>query len=441
MLGEGQTVYYLTWAALVAILGVAYIRVKSTEGVTITTKEFKIFQTGFLSAYSAMMLGELLCLSSFFPTFMSFDNMDLEKVTRLYIVTIISTTAFGVLIEIVDFGSRKDKCVVAAGLYALSMFSIFLFGGHFETLLLGRVVYGAASALHHSAFELYAIHEHATQGFPDDWLTYTFSLLAHVMALVAAVSGAVGQTAASSGSLGCVSLACAVFIISALYMAFVWSKDMASPRFMLSGFLFNLNQTYQVAKSSKHMQLILIISTLAESAIIIFTFYWAPWITSMVVEEDHVVPYEIVFSALVSASMLGNYLHQVYSSSMPGESTFQGVLVATSACFFLGAIFQTPLFAFAISVAVQVCIGGYWPCISSLRGRVVVPELRGTVLSAARTGTMIISVAALSLIHHSPMLMLTCCAGLFGAAAYAQNIMLSAGEIRILAERDEEDST
>jgi hypothetical protein len=54
---------------------------------------------------------------------------------------------------------------------------------------------------------------------------------------------------------------------------------------------------------------------------------------------------------------------------------------------------------------------------------------------------MIISVAALSLIHHSPMLMLTCCAGLFGAAAYAQNIMLSAGEIRILAERDEEDST
>lgn len=54
---------------------------------------------------------------------------------------------------------------------------------------------------------------------------------------------------------------------------------------------------------------------------------------------------------------------------------------------------------------------------------------------------MIISVLALSSIHHSPMLMLTCCAGLFGAAAYCQNIILgSAGEISSLAAvRDEED--
>jgi len=387
MLQEGQTTYYLAYALICAALGVTYIKVKSTEGVTITTKEFKIFQTGFLTAYSAMMLGEMLCLASFYPTFSSFEKMDLEKVTRLYIVTIIATTGFGVLIDILDFGARKDKCVLSAVLYAISMMSILLFGGHYETLLLSRVVYGAASALHHSAFELYAIHEHATQGFPDDWLTFTFSVLAHVMALVSALSGTVGQTAASSGDLGCISLACAVFVFSAIYMTFVWGKDMASPRYMLSGFLFNLNQTFQAAKSSKHLQMVLLISTLCESAIVIFTFYWAPWITSMVSEEGQTVPYEIVYSALVAASMLGNYLHQIYSSGSgigSAENTFQAVLVGTSACFFLGAIFQTPTFAFFISVAAQLCIGGYWPCIGALRGRVVVPELRGTALSLAR---------------------------------------------------------
>jgi len=398
MLAEGQTTYYLAYALICAALGVTYIKVKSTEGVTITTKEFKIFQTGFLTAFSAMMLGELLCLASFFPTFSSFDKMDLEKVTRLYIVTVVATTAFGVLLEIVDLGSRKDKCVLAAILYAVSMVSILLFGGHFETLLLSRVVYGAASSLHHSAFELYAIHEHATQGFPDDWLTFTFSVLAHVMALVAALSGTIGQTAASSGALGCVSLACAVFVFSAVYITFVWAKDMASPRFMLSGFLFNLNQTYQAAKSSKHLQLVLLISTLCESAIVIFTFYWAPWLASMVSEEDQVVPYEVVYSALVSASMLGNYLYQVYGGAggvggAEASSTFQAVLIATSACFSLGAIFQTPVFAFFISVAVQLCIGGYWPSIGALRGRVVVPELRGTALSLARSVGLLLLVA------------------------------------------------
>lgn len=390
MISEGQTTYYLAYALVCGLLGVTYIRVKSTEGVTITTKEFKVFQTGFLTAYSAMMLGELLCLASFYPTFSSFEKMDLEKVTRLYIVTIISSTGFGVLIDILDVGARKDKCVLAAILYAVSMMSILMFGGHFETLLLSRVVYGAASALHHSAFELYAIHEHATQGFPDDWLTYTFTMLAHVMALIAALSGTVGQTAASSGDLGCVSLACAVFVFSALYMSFVWSKDMASPRFMLSGFLFNLNQTFQAAKSSKHLQLFLLISTLCESAITIFTFYWAPWITSMVSEEGQVVPYEVVFSALVATSMLGNYFYQIYAPAGLGlglggaDSTFQALLIGTSACFFLGSIFQTPLFAFFISIAVQLFIGGYWPCIGALRGRVVVPELRSTALSLAR---------------------------------------------------------
>ena len=382
MIADGHGTYYISYALLCAALGIAYIKVKSTEGLTITTKEFKIFQTGFLTAYSAMMLGELLCLASFYPTFTAFE-LTLEQVTRLYIVTVISSTAFGIVTEIVDFGARKDKCVLSAVLYAVSICSCF-FGGHFETLLLGRVVYGAASALHHSAFEMYAVHEHATLGFPDDWLTYTFTLLAHVMALVAALSGTIGQTASSSGALGCFSLAAALFVLSAAYISVVWTKDMNVPRFMLSGFLFNLNQTWQAAKASRQLQLVLAISMLCESAVTIFTFYWAPWMSTMAGGEDNAIPFEIVFSTLITASMLGNYLHQSYSATVGPESAFQGVLVGTAASFFLGAIFQTPLFAFVISVATQVCIGGYWPCVGALRGRAVVPELRGTVQSVGR---------------------------------------------------------
>lgn len=193
-----------------------------------------------------MILCELMTVASFYHTYI-YLKLSLEQITRLYVVTIISTTGFGVLTEIIDIGSRKDKCVISATMYAVGMFSM-LFGGHFEMLLLGRVVYGAASALHHSSFEGYVIHEHTSLGYPDDWLSHTFSLLTHSMAFVTAVSGGLGQTAVSAGPLGCVVLCCILFVITALYILASWGRDLNGPRFMLSGFLYNLSQTVQAAR-------------------------------------------------------------------------------------------------------------------------------------------------------------------------------------------------
>ena len=189
----------------------------------------------------------------------------------MYLTTVVSTTVTGIVMEVVDLGTRKDKCALSAGLYSLSMFSIF-FGGHkhMEMLMIGRIVYGAASALHHSSFENYAINGHTSLGFPEDWLdrqfpsspmhsytphkhsyapicthihtilyyptlhyttlhcttlhyttlyhtiphyttlyrlVQTFSFLTHAMAFMAAISGAVGQIADSmGGEMGCAGI-------------------------------------------------------------------------------------------------------------------------------------------------------------------------------------------------------------------------------------------
>jgi MFS family permease len=162
MIEQYEYTYYLTFAMICAALGVTYIKLKSTEGLVITTKEFKIFQTSFLTGYSAMILGELIASASFYHTLISL-GLSLEKITKLYIVTIVSTTLFGVLLDIVDIGTRKDKCCASALLFAIAMFSFF-FGGHFEMLLMGRIVYGAASALLHSSYDSYLVHEHTTLG-------------------------------------------------------------------------------------------------------------------------------------------------------------------------------------------------------------------------------------------------------------------------------------
>ena len=389
MIDDSQTIYYLSYALVCAALVITYIRVKSNEGITITTKEFKLFQSSFLSGYSAMILCELISTASFYQTFTALE-LNLEQITKLYIVTIISTTFFGVLTEIIDVGERKSKCVMSGILYSVAMLTIF-FGGHFETVLIGRIIYGAASALHHSSFESYVINEHTSLGFPDDWLTQTFSFLTHSMSLVAALSGSIGQIVTSSaGPLGCAGLCCAMFALTSFYLMIAWSKDTGGPKFMLSGFIFNVTQTIQATKANKQMAMLMAISALCESTITIFTFFWAPWITLMVSEEAHAVPYPIVFATYIATSMLGNYVYQMVAAQRlatqgPGaEGTFQEILFCSTAAFFLGAVFQTPTMAFGISVIVQLCVGGYWPSVGYLRGRYVVPELRATFLTISR---------------------------------------------------------
>lgn len=439
MIEESQTVYYLFYALLCGATGLTYLKIRSTEGHVITTNEFKIFQSGFLTGFSMVILCELIAAASFYHTFVHL-KLSLEQITKLYLTTVGSTAVTSIVMEVVDLGTRKDKCALSAGLYSLSMFSIF-FGGHkhMEMLMIGRIIYGTASALHHSSFENYALNGHTSLGFPEDWLNQTFSFLTHAMALMAVISGALGQvTDTVAGEMGCAGLCSALFALSAMYIILMWEKDTNVPKFMMKSFTGNLSQSISAIRSNKQMLLLVVITSLCETSITIFTFYWAPWMSTLASEEDHHLPYEIIFSSFIVASMLGSYLFQMYSST-PGasvEQAFQAILIGSSVAFFLGASYGASGTAFIVSIFVQLCMGSYYPCIGYFRGRIIVPELRNASLIIARLMTLVLTVVVLSTIHHSPMLMLATCATLNGAAAYLQ---ITCMESRSLMD-DNEDS-
>lgn len=350
-----------------------------------------------------MILFEVIATASFFHTFLSM-NMSLEKITNLYIVTTISTSIFNVLLEIIDIGSKKDKCILSTILYCVSMSSVFL-GGHHKMLSLGRIAYGAGAALQHSVFEAYVIHEHTTRGFLDDWLTQTFSLLTHSMTLIAVVAGFSGQLVSSS-QYGPVGLCWILCIISGFYILTTWSKDTSvGSKFLLSGFIFNVNQTVTTIKNSKATLLLLVISALFESTITIFTFYWAPWLLSTIgYSNEHSIPYEILFSTFVGCSMLGNYIYQIGGGNFVLFGTFdvtlQSILISASTIFALGAMLQTTLFAYITCLLVHLFIGGYWSSIGALRGSIILPEQRNTWQLFVKIITTIISSATLATIHH-----------------------------------------
>ena len=169
------------------------------------------------------------------------------------------------------------KCCVSAALYAASLFTLY-FGGHYEMILLSRVIFGAASALHHSSFEGYVIHQHTILGFPDDWLTQTFSMLPHVMTFAAGLSGPVGQIAASMGISGLISVIVGLGLVAVVHIIFNWEKDTNPPRYMWSNFLYTISNTFTAVKQNSTMRSIILLGAFYEASVIIFSFYWAPWL-------------------------------------------------------------------------------------------------------------------------------------------------------------------
>ena len=174
---------------------------------------------------------------------------------------------------------------------------------------------------------------------------------------------------------------------------------------MLSGFVFNLQQagnallvsaTGSVAAEGSRALLmpLLGVGTLVEAAALVFAFYWAPWLAGEVAAENERPPFELAFACCVMAAMLGNYLFVMHSSSSNGQQqsldapsavqaeagVLQALLVGCAAAFLAAAALSTALLSFAACLAVQLATGVYWPCIGSLRARLLPHDLRAILL-------------------------------------------------------------
>jgi hypothetical protein len=82
--------------------------------------------------------------------------------------------------------------------------------------------------------------------------------------------------------------------------------------------------------------------------------------------------------------MLGNYIYGLMAPEWGHEALFQMVLAISAGAFFLGSVFQTPSFILLISIAIQCCVGFYWPGVGFLRGKFTMPEFRSSIVIIIR---------------------------------------------------------
>jgi hypothetical protein len=367
-----------------AVVGVTFLKVKSTEPIVITTKDFKIFQSTFLTGYSISILSEFIAVACFFHVFLHM-GLNLSLITKLYVVTLVSTAGFGLFFEIIDIGAKIDKCIFSVMLFLISMLTI-IFGNkhHYHLLLLGRVCYGAASALHHNSFESYIVQEHASSGYPSDWLEQTFNMLTHSMTLTASLSGMLARSAAYKSPKGCISLVVGSLLVAIIYIILAWNKDMSGPKFLLSNFSYNVSQTFATAKSNRQMIFILLVSAFSEASIAIFTFYWAPWLTSLTPESDSKPPYEIIHSVYLTIAMLGNYIYKLIYGNNTADRAMIWILMISAVLYLLGTLCHTSHLAFTASIFIQFAVGGYLPAIGAARNKYILSEMRPTAVTFSR---------------------------------------------------------
>ena len=343
---------------------------------------------------------------------------------RLFVVTNASSVAFGALIEIFDFGTRKSRAVVSALLYSAAMVSA-LFSSQPDVLFVGRAVFGLASALHHSSFEAYVVQEHGSLGFPEEWLSQTFAATTHLMSLLAFLAGLLGQTTAAAGDAPAVIVVCAaVFLAAAVYISGSWTADISSSRFLFGAFVSNLSQTLGASRRNRFLAYFLAVSALAETALTVFSYFWAQLLSSVVSDERARLPFALIFSAYVCASMVGAYSHGMLVSRVGSDSSFQAVLSGLVAAFSLAGMVQTPIVIFVSSVFVYGLIGAYWPCIGTLRAKAVGAEQRAASQFISRVSSTALTALILIYLHHSATLTLIACAGCLAAATLAQSMAM-----------------
>jgi hypothetical protein len=191
-------------------------------------------------------------------------------------------------------------------------------------------------------------------------------------------------------------------------------------------------------RANTQTALVIVLSACMEATILIFSFYWAPWlsqiylssfpsVTATATAEGTIsasrylsevnttvspltedlpgpsalllpvspLPLVLIYSSLMTMAMIGHYLHTLALPSYGNDHIFQGVLWVSLGGYFVAAMTSTASLSssslsliYFISLAIQLCSGVYWPCVGFLRGRYILPEIRGVVISLTRCFTL-----------------------------------------------------
>lgn len=401
--------------------------------------KFYGFRRKYTTVYLVIMLADWMQGTHMYTLYMSYG----VNISALFLTGFLSGGIFAPFLgSFVDKFGRKRSCII----YCLLEIAINVMEGYqnFTILLLGRIMGGVSTNLLFSAFESWMTTEHRRQGFPEEWLSRTYSMCSIINGTTAILAGIVAQLLEDAfghigpfhGAVGLTSLA--------LLLILGWEENYGEEsvgEHNNSSLVHQFMEGWRHTISDSRIWRIGLTQALSEGAMYTFVFMWVPTLLSL--EPPGGVPTGCVFSSLMMSITMGGLCYPAlqgfirsYLSSKETSAELcasfvyflaaasMGIPVLCLSSYFSGTEQCTDLVLVSFLV-VEFCVGLFMPVAGTLRSKYVPDALQGAILNIFRLPLNAIVVSgtyATDVLE--PSVVFTAVSGCFLAASLLQATMI-----------------
>lgn len=320
------------------------------------------------------------------------------EIGQLFVAGFGSSMLLGTIVgSFADALGRKKFCYLYCLFYIVSCIT-----KHFNSywiLMFGRLTGGVATSLLFSVFESWVVCENSKRGFGADSLNTIFSLSVVGNSVVAILSGGIAQLGsdyfpfhpgffATGGYVVPFDLAIFVLVVLVFVMHFFWEENYGEStdiRAVTTSICNSskLMQALQVIQKNQQILCLGLIQSFFEGSMYSFVFEWTPALTRTMGED---LPFGTIFATFMVGCMFGSQVFgwAVRSVRIERILVFTCLVSAISLSFvFLDSALRTR-FAFFGFILFEICVGLYFPCMSTLKSKFVPEEHRTTIYNLYR---------------------------------------------------------
>lgn len=395
---------------------------------------FISFKRSYMIVYLLAMAGDWMQGPYVYALYESY-GMTTHDIEVLFVAGFGSSMLFGTFIgSFADKYGRKTNCILYGILYGLACVTKHF--NNFSILMVGRLLGGIATSILYSAFESWLIHEHHRRGFESSLLGNIFSHAVIGNSVVAIGSGLVAQKAADffgyvapfDASLTFLAIMCVVIFAT-------WVEnygDETASAFHSFGSAFNsIRSDYKILCLG-------VIQSLFEGSMYTFVLEWTPALspaepqtqspgsivkstTAAADSSRNSIPHGYIFAGFMVAVMIGSSLFGLLNQRLSIESFMRPVLFLSAFSLMMPILFPgNQLVIFIGFLVFEICVGIFWPSMSTMRDRYVPEASRATIMNFFRVPLNLIVVVIL-LQNLSMKIIFTSCASFLFLATLFQH--------------------
>ncbi len=417
---------FITYIAFVVLLatcvGLQYLAIKSRKDPSVGNNPiFLKFQNTYFAAYLPAMFADWLQGPYLYKLYSHYGFQE-DQIAILYVCGFASTVLLGTFAPIAaDRYGRKKLCIMFTLIYSVAC--LLKLSRNYWTLVVARILGGAATSLLFSAFEGWYIHEHIeTNDFPTEWIPVTFSKATVWNGGLAISAGVLANVVAEWCNFGPVSpflLAIPCLVATCCVVSATWQENIAKKHVRFSK---SCMDGLKEIMTEPRIFLIGTIQSLFEGAMYIFIFLWTP------ILDPGKASLGITFSSFMVCIMIGSAIFQLMVSNRVPAVNLLAVAIILALFGNLLCIMATNPdnmnrnLAFIAFLLIEVAVGMYFPAMTFIRERLLPEANRLSILNWFRVPINLIACAVLMILHNHSFrqgnrLLFVACSGLLIVAS------------------------